>query len=95
MIRDAGMTEFTREGITQMLNQAQDVPMLGIFGDEDWTPDADHPGIFQRAGTDRWATYAWDPEAPAEDSGLEGNFVETSEISFDETLCDSPFGGPC
>jgi hypothetical protein len=95
MIRENGMTEFTREGITQMLNQAQDVPMLGIFGDEDWTPNQDHPGVFARAGTNHWATYAWDPEAPAEDSGLEGNFVETSEISFDETLCDSPFGGPC
>jgi ABC-type branched-subunit amino acid transport system substrate-binding protein len=95
MIRDAQMTDFTREGITQMLDAAQDVPMLGIFGDENWTPDLDHPGVFQRGGIDRWATYAWDPEAPATDSGLEGNFVETSVISFDETLCDSPFGGPC
>ena len=95
MIREDGMTEFTREGITQMLEQAQDVPMLDIFGGEDWTPDLDHPGIFSRAGTNHWATYSWDPEAPAEDSGLEGNFVETSTITFDETLCDSPFGGPC
>jgi ABC-type branched-subunit amino acid transport system substrate-binding protein len=94
MIRDAGMTDFTREGITQMLNQAQDVPMLDIFGGEDWTPDTDHPGIYQRAGTNHWATYTWDPDASAEDSGLEGNFVEASEISFDESLCESPFGAP-
>jgi ABC-type branched-subunit amino acid transport system substrate-binding protein len=92
MIRDAGMTEFTREGITQMLEEAQDVPMLDIFGGEDWTPDLDHPGVFQRAGTSRWATYSWDPTAAAEDSGLEGNFVEASEINFDEVLCGSPFG---
>ena len=26
--------------------------------------------------------------------GLEGNFVEGSEISFDEVLCGSPFGAP-
>ncbi len=52
MIRDAGMTEFTREGITQMLDEAQDVPMLDIFGGEDWTPDQDHPGIFA-AGRDQ------------------------------------------
>lgn len=93
MIRDAGMQEFTRDGITQMLHQAQDVPMLDIFGGEDWTPNADHPGIWSRAGTDRWATYAWDPDATGPD-GIEGNFVETSEISFDETLCGSPFGAP-
>jgi ABC-type branched-subunit amino acid transport system substrate-binding protein len=95
MIRDAGMTDFTRQGITQMLNQAEDVPMLDIFGGEDWTPNLNHPGIWSRAGTNHWATYRWDPEATAEDSDLEGNFVEASEISFDETLCDSPFGGPC
>jgi hypothetical protein len=94
MIRDAEMTEFTREGISQMLQDAQDVPMLDIFGGEDWTPNLNHPGIYSRAGIDRWATYTWDPEAEAP-AGLSGNFVEASEISFDETLCDSPFGGPC
>lgn len=93
MIRDAGMTEFTREGITTMLEQAQDVPMLGIFGGEDWTPNKDHPGLFKRAGTDHWATYRWDPDAPAPD-GLEGNFVQSAEISFDEVLCGTPLGAP-
>ena len=50
MIRDAKMTDFTRDGITAMLQQAKDVPMLGMFGDENWTPDLDHPGIYKRAG---------------------------------------------
>ncbi len=50
MIRDAGMTEFTREGITTMLKQAKDVPMLDIFGGEDWTPDLNHPGHLQAGG---------------------------------------------
>jgi ABC-type branched-subunit amino acid transport system substrate-binding protein len=89
MIRDVGMDEFTREGITTMLDDAEDVPMLGIFGGEDWTPDLDHPGLFQRAGTNHWATYRWDP-----DEGEAGGFVETSTISFDEVLCGSPFGAP-
>ena len=96
MIRDAGMTDFTREGISEMLQSATDVPMLDIFGGEDWTPDQDHPGIFQRAGVNHYSVYAFDPEAPAPD-GLEGNFVETGEFSFDEIMCGSPFGaeGPC
>ena len=76
-----------------MLNEAKDVPMLDIFGGENWTPDTDHPGLFKRAGTNHWATYEWDPEAEAPD-GLEGNFVEAAKISFDEVLCGSIFGAP-
>jgi hypothetical protein len=93
MMRDANMTEFTGEGITAMLQQAQDVPMLGIFGGENWTPNLNHPGIFQRAGTDHWATYRWDADAEGPD-GLEGNFVESAEISFDAVLCGTPLGAP-
>ena len=93
MIREAEMTEFTREGIRTMLETATDVPMLGIFGDETWTPDEDHPGLWQRVGTNRWAVHRWDPEAEAP-GGLEGNFVEVSSFSFDEVLCGSPFGAP-
>jgi hypothetical protein len=96
MIRDAGMTEFTRDGISALLQQAKDVPMLGIFGGEDWTPDLDHPGLFERAGVNHWAVYRWDPEAPSP-AGVDGNFVETSQFSFDDVMCGSPFGapGPC
>jgi ABC-type branched-subunit amino acid transport system substrate-binding protein len=93
MIRDAGMTEFTSEGITAMLQQAKDVPMLGMFGGENWTPNEDHPGLFKRAGTDRWATWRWDAEAEGPD-GLDGNFVQSAEISFDEVLCGTPLGAP-
>ena len=93
MIRAAGLTEFSGEAITSMLQSARDVPMLGIFGDENWTPNANHPGVFQRAGTNHWAVYRWDPHAKAP-GDLEGNFVKTSEFSFDETLCGSPLGGP-
>ena len=93
MLRDAGTTDFTREGMTAMLEAATDVPMLDMFGGENWTPDLDHPGIFQRAGISRWATYDWDPEAAAPD-GLEGNWVESSEIDFDEVLCGTPLGAP-
>lgn len=93
MIRDAGMTEFTRPGITAMLESATDVPMLGIFGDANWTPDTDHPGAYQRAGISRWSTYAWDPDAPAP-GGLTGNFVAGEAIDLDATICGSPFGAP-
>jgi ABC-type branched-subunit amino acid transport system substrate-binding protein len=92
MMRDANMTTFTRDGITQMLNDAKDVPMLDIFGGEDWTPSANHPGLYKRAGTNHWATYKWDPDA--EGPGVEGNFVEASQMSFDEVLCGTIFGAP-
>ena len=52
MIRDAKMQTFTRDGITAMLRKAKDVPMLGIFGDEKWTPNTNHAGLFKRAGTE-------------------------------------------
>ena len=91
MIRDTGMTDFTREGISAMLNEATDVPMLGMFGDEDWTPSLNHEGVIQRSGMNYWASWTWDPEAEAP-AGLEGNFIQTSEMNFDEILCGSPLG---
>jgi ABC-type branched-subunit amino acid transport system substrate-binding protein len=93
IIRDSGTKQFTREGITTLLKQAKDVPMLDIFGGENWTPDKNHPGLYKRAGTNHWATYQWDPAASAPD-GLKGNFVEKSKINFDEVLCGSIFGAP-
>jgi ABC-type branched-subunit amino acid transport system substrate-binding protein len=92
MIRDAGMTEFSRDGMTTMLQQATDVPMLDIFGGENWTPNRDHAGLWKRAGTNHWQTWRWDPDA--EGPGVDGNFVEGADMSFDEVLCGSPFGAP-
>lgn len=96
MIRDSGATEFTRENISTMLNEATDVPMLGIFDGEDWTPALDHPGAFKRAGTNHWAVWRWDPDATTP-TGLTGNFVEGQAIDFDDVMCGTPFGatGPC
>lgn len=93
MIRDTGMTEFTREGITAMLDEAVDVPMLDIFDGEDWTPAYNHPGLFQRAGMNHWAVWRWDPDAEAP-GGLDGNFVEGASIVFDDVMCGTPFGAP-
>jgi hypothetical protein len=76
-----------------MVEKAKDVPMLDIFAGEDWTPDTDHEGIYKRAGTNHWATWTWDPSAPAPD-GLEGNFVKGQVINYDEVLCGSTFGAP-
>ena len=91
MIRDADMTEFTSDGIRSMLDSATDVPMLEMFGDATWTPNENHPGLFSRAGIDRWVTYRWDADAEGD---FDGNFVEASTLSFDEVLCGSPFGAP-
>jgi ABC-type branched-subunit amino acid transport system substrate-binding protein len=93
ILRDAGTAEFTREGVTQLLDGAKDVPMLGMFGGENWTPALDHPGAFKRAGMNHWSIYRWDPDADAPGE-LDGNFVESSSIDFDEVLCGSPFGAP-
>ena len=80
--------------VADLLRDAKDVPLLGAAADEDWTPSADHAGLFKRAGTNTWGIYRWDPDADAP-SGLEGNFVQRTTVSFDEVICDSPFGGPC
>jgi ABC-type branched-subunit amino acid transport system substrate-binding protein len=92
MIRDEKMTTFTRAGITELLQNAKDVPMLGMYGDESWTPDKNHDGIFQRAGMNHWGIYRWDPDATS--AGFDGNFVETGELNFDEVLCGSVLGAP-
>ena len=93
MIRDAKMTDFTRAGVTQMLQQAKDVPMLGMYGDENWTPNLDHPGAFKRAGMNHWAVYKFNPNSKA--NGSDGTFTQQKELSFDEVMCGSPLGGPC
>jgi ABC-type branched-subunit amino acid transport system substrate-binding protein len=91
MLRQEGTTDFTREGITSMLQAAKDVPMLDIYGGENWTPNLEHPGVFTRAGIGTWSTFTFDPDAEGD---YEGNFVEASTIDWDETLCGSPLGAP-
>jgi ABC-type branched-subunit amino acid transport system substrate-binding protein len=94
MIRDAKMTTFTREGMTSMLRAAKDVPMLGMFGDENWTPDTNHEGIFKRAGMNHWGAYRFDANAKNPVDGLKGNFVEASTLDWDKVVCGSIFGAP-
>jgi ABC-type branched-subunit amino acid transport system substrate-binding protein len=91
MLRDAEPAELSRESIKATIEAAEDVPMLDMFGGEDWTPDTDHPGMFQRAGVNHWATYEWDPDAEGE---FDGNFVEIGEMSFDDVACGSIIGAP-
>ena len=93
MIRDAGMTDFTREGITQMLNQAQDVPMLDMFGGENWTPDADHPGVFAGPASTTGRRGTGIPR-PRPRTASRATSSRASEIIFDDVLCGSPFGAP-
>jgi ABC-type branched-subunit amino acid transport system substrate-binding protein len=91
MLRDAKVTDLSRASIKATVEAAKDVPMLGMFGDESWTPDTDHPGMFQRAGMNHWATYKWDPDAKGD---FDGNFVQIGEMSFDEVACGSIIGAP-
>jgi hypothetical protein len=93
MVRDAQLTTFTRDSITDLLRSAKDVPMLGMFDNETWTPNKNHPGLFKRAGTNHWGIYRFDPTAEAPD-GLTGNFVEQGKINFDEVLCGTAIGAP-
>lgn len=92
MIREAGLTDFTGESITALLDDADSVPMLGIFGDETWTPALDHEGAWTRVGIDRYTYWTWDPDA--EWSGEPGNFVLGGEISFSDAMCGSAVGAP-
>ena len=92
VLRDAQVTDLSRESIRTALDQATDVPMLGIFGDEDWTPARNHAGLFQRAGMSNWSVWRWDPEAEAGE--LDGNFIEIADLDFDALLCGSPVGAP-
>jgi ABC-type branched-subunit amino acid transport system substrate-binding protein len=91
-VRDAKLSTFTRDDITNLLQHAKNVPMLHMFGDESWTPDLDHPGVFKRAGMNHWATYKWDPDKTS--AGFDGAFVERHVLNFDKVLCGSPIGGP-
>ena len=67
--------------------------MLDMFGGENWTPNLNHPGLYQRAGMNHWSAYRWDPAAEGLD-GADGNFKETGTIEWDELMCGSPFGAP-
>jgi branched-chain amino acid transport system substrate-binding protein len=92
MIRDAGLTDLSRESITALVEEAEDVPMLGIFGDATWTPALDYEGVWTRVGIDRYTYWTWDPGA--EWDGQDGNFVLGGEISFTDAMCGSPLGAP-
>jgi ABC-type branched-subunit amino acid transport system substrate-binding protein len=96
MIRDSKMTNFTRPGITAMLKKANNVPMLGMFGGENWTPDTNHPGLFKRAGLNNWEVWKWDPNATSP-TGVKGNFAPVATLNWDKVMCGSMFGaaGPC
>ena len=92
MIRDAEMTEFTRDGDHRDAAGGQGRPDARHVRRRGLDADTDHPGLFKRAGINHWATYGWDPDARGAD-GLEGNFVEAVDTSAStRSLCGSPFG---
>lgn len=97
MIRDTKLTDFTRDNMTSMLRAAKDVPMLGMFGDENWTPNLSHEGLYKRAGMNHYSVYRFDPDAKSPAGITGGNFVATGTLNWDEVMCGSIFGssGPC
>jgi hypothetical protein len=64
-----------------------------MFGGENWTPNLNHKGLFQRAGMNHWEVWNWDPNA-ASSTGVKGNFVPVSEVNWDKVMCGSIFGAP-
>ena len=77
-----------------MLNEAKDVPMLDMFGGEDWTPSQGPPRHLQAGRDQPLGDLRVGSRRPKAPDGLEGNFVENAKISFDEVLCGSIFGAP-
>ena len=92
MIRDAEITEFTPEAIKTLAEEAQDVPMLDMYGGENWTPDTDHPGMFMRAGHEPLGAPTSGIPRPRATSTATSTKV--ADMSFDEVLCGSIFGAP-
>ena len=93
MIRDAKMTTFTREGITTMLNEAKDVPMLDIFGGENWTPRTTTPASTSGPGPTTGPPTSGIP-TPRRRTGSRATSSRPRRSSFDEVLCGSIFGAP-
>lgn len=61
MTRDAGLTDITRETLTEMLNSATDVDMGNLT--PPWTPNLESDGIFLRVSQPYYWTASWDSEA--------------------------------
>jgi ABC-type branched-subunit amino acid transport system substrate-binding protein len=90
IIRSSGTEDFGRANLTSLIEGSGPIDMLGLTAD--WTPNTTNPGIFPRTGNGYYAFYRWDPDAEFE--GTDGNFVEESEVNFNELVCGSPIGGP-
>jgi ABC-type nitrate/sulfonate/bicarbonate transport system substrate-binding protein len=90
MIREAGLTEFTKESLTATIEASGEIPMLGLT--RDWTPKTDHAGAFARIGNGQYYFYQFD----AESVGFDGEPIYTliGEGDIDEALCGT-LGGPC
>jgi ABC-type branched-subunit amino acid transport system substrate-binding protein len=59
ILRDAKVTEFTRESMVEALNGAQDVDMGGIIAP--WTPNKESAGTFKRISSPLYYLATWDP----------------------------------
>ncbi len=90
ILREAGTEDFSRANLTGLIEASGPIDMLGLTAD--WTPDTDNPGTFPRTGNGYYSFWSWDPDA--EFDGTSGDFVQTSEIDFNDLLCGSTLGAP-
>lgn len=90
MIREAGLTEFTKDTLRSTIEASGEIPMLGLT--RDWTPKTDHPGAFPRIGNGQYYFFQFDPTSVGFDG--EPIFKVIGEGDMDEVLCGT-FGGPC
>ncbi len=75
IMRDANPDEITAATVTEAVNAAEDIDMLGLI--PPWTPSKTSPGVFTRISNGVYGFWSWDPEA--EYDGNPGNFVQVGD----------------
>lgn len=83
MIREAKLTEFTRRHVHDA-DQGQERADAEHLRRRELDAITQPSGILQRAGTNHWAVWRWDPNAVAPD-GLKGNYVQARRSA--STMC--------
>ena len=95
MIRDAEDDRVHPRGHhRRCCKEAKDVPMLDMFGGENWTPDTDHPGIFKRAGINHWADLQVGPRRRGAGRARGQLRRGRRRSASTRSLCGSIFGAP-
>ena len=92
MIRDAKMTEFTRDGITHHARRGEGRADARHVRRRELDAEREPPRPLQACRHQPLGDLPVGSRRRG--ARFDGNFVESSTISFDEVLCGSPFGAP-